>query len=99
MSLCVALALLLIVFMAGATRIGGMPGCRAVAVLLHYFVLTVVLWMGVEGYQMYLAFVKVLATYQRNFMLKISVFAWGVPAVIVAITAAVSISSYGGEYQ
>ena len=90
--------MLLIVFMAGATRVGGMTGCRAVAVLLHYLVLAVVLWMGVEGYQMYLAFVKVLATYQRNFMLKISVFAWGVPAIIVAITAAITITSYGNEH-
>ena len=98
MSLCVALALLLIVFMAGATRVGGITGCRAVAALLHYFMLTVVLWMGVEGYQMYLAFVKVLATYQKNFMLKISVFAWGVPAIIVIITAASVTNSYGNEY-
>ena len=83
--------------MAGATRFGGIAGCSAVAALLHYFVLAVVLWMGVEGYQMYLAFVKVLATYQTNFMLKVSVVAWGVPAIIVAITAAVATGSYGNE--
>ena len=77
MSLCVALALLLVVFIVGAFRLGGLPGCRAVAALLHYFVLAVVMWMGVEGYQMYLAFVQVYATYQRRFMLKVSVVAWG----------------------
>lgn len=47
---------------------------------------------------MYLAFVKVLATYQKNFMLKISIVAWGVPAIIVIITAASATSSYGNEY-
>ena len=99
MSLCVALALLLVVFIVGAFRLGGLPGCRAVAALLHYFVLAVVMWMGVEGYQMYLAFVQVYATYQRRFMLKVSVVAWGVPAIIVAITVALATDSYGNEHK
>ena len=98
MSLCVSLALLLIVFVVGANRLGGMPGCRAVAALLHYLVLVVMLWMGVEGYHLYLNVVQVLATYQKKFMLKVSIIAWGVPAIIVGITLILATGSYGNSY-
>ncbi|XP_048584322.1 uncharacterized protein LOC5520593 isoform X2 [Nematostella vectensis] len=89
-NLCIALGLLLVVFLAGASRPEPQLGCQIVAVLLHYLTLAVVLWMGVEGYNLYLQIVQVMATYQRRFMLKAVVFAWGVPAVIVAITATVA---------
>ena len=98
MCLCIALALLLVVFIVGANRLGGLPGCRVVAALLHYLVLVVVLWMGVEGYHLYLNVVQVLATYQKSFMLKASIVAWGAPAIIVGITLAASTSSYGDKH-
>ncbi|XP_078355587.1 adhesion G-protein coupled receptor G6-like [Oculina patagonica] len=97
MSLCVALMLLLIVFIAGAARTENVIGCRIVAVLLHYFALATVMWMGVEGYNMYMSFVQVMATYQSKFMLKASAVAWGVPGVIVIITIASATSYYGNE--
>ena len=97
MSLCVSLMLLLIVFIAGAGQTEHLIGCRIVAVLLHYFSLTSVMWMGVEGYNMYMSFVQVMATYQSKFMLKASVVAWGVPAVIVVITVSAATSYYGNE--
>lgn len=97
MSLCVALMLLLIVFIAGAARTENLVGCRIVAVLLHYFALATVMWMGVEGYNMYMSFVQVMATYQSKFMLKASAVAWGVPGVIVIITIASATSYYGNE--
>ena len=92
-----ALMLLLIVFIAGAARTENLIGCRFVAVLLHYFVLATVMWMGVEGYNMYMSFVQVMATYQSKFMLKASAVAWGVPGVIVIITIASATSYYGNE--
>lgn len=97
MSLCVSLILLLIVFIAGTEQTENLIGCRIVAFLLHYFALSSVMWMGVEGYNMYMSFVKVMATYQSKFMLKASAVAWGVPAVIVIITVSVATSYYGNE--
>ena len=97
MSLCVSLMLLLIVFIAGAGRTENLIGCRIVAVLLHYFSLSSVMWMGVEGYNMYMSFVQVMATYQSKFMLKASVVAWGLPALIVTITVSVATSYYGND--
>ena len=97
MSLCVSLMLLLIVFIAGAERTENLIGCRIVAVLLHYFSLSSVMWMGVEGYNMYMSFVQVMATYQSKFMLKASVVAWGLPALIVTITVSVATSYYGND--
>ena len=97
MSLCVSLMLLLIVFIAGVARTENLVGCRIVAVLLHYFALSSVMWMGVEGYNMYMCFVQVMATYQSKFMLKASTVAWSVPAVIVIITVSVATSYYGNE--
>lgn len=97
MSLCVSLMLLLIVFIAGAAQTENMVGCRIVAVFLHYFALTTVMWMGVEGYNMYMSFVQVMATYQSKFMLKASAVAWGVPAIAVIVTISAATSYYGNK--
>ena len=97
MSLCISLMLLLIVFIAGAGRTENLIGCRIVALLLHYLTLSSIMWMGVEGYNMYMSFVQVMATYQSKFMLKASLVAWGVPVLIVAITVSVATNYYGRE--
>ena len=95
MNLCVALMLLMIVFIVGAAVDVGRIGCRVIAVLLHYFLLAVVMWMGVEGYQMYLAFIKVLSTYQKSFMFKSAVVGWGAPALFVIPTVIAATDFYG----
>ena len=87
MSLCLSLMLLLILFMVGSGRTENKHACFAIAVMLHYFLLTTVMWMAVEGYQMYQAFIQVLATYTQKFMLKCSLVAWGIPAIVVISTA------------
>lgn len=97
MSLCISLMLLLIVFIAGAGQTENLIGCRIVALLLHYLTLSSIMWMGVEGYNMYMSFVQVMATYQSKFMLKASLVAWGLPVLIVAITVSVATNYYGRE--
>lgn len=59
--------------------------------------LTTVMWMGVEGYNMYMSFVQVMATYQSKFMLKASAVAWGVPAIAVIVTISAATSYYGNK--
>ena len=76
MNLSVALILTIIVFLAGI-RAKDLKGCQAVAVLIHYFVLASFMWMAVEGFNLYLSFVKVMNTGISRFMLKSSIFAWG----------------------
>ena len=97
MCLCITLAALLIVFLAGAGRTENATACRVTAVLLHYLALATLTWMGVEGYNMYLAFIKVMATYQMKFMLKVSLVAWGAPALIVIPTVAAATKYYGND--
>ena len=97
MSLCVSLLLLLTVFIAGAERRGGVIGCRCVAVLLHYFLLTSVAWMSLEAYSLYVSLVKVAVSHSSSLFVVSSFVAWGVPALIVAITAGVASDNYGNN--
>uniref|UniRef100_A0A8B9JRV7 Adhesion G-protein coupled receptor G6 n=1 Tax=Astyanax mexicanus TaxID=7994 RepID=A0A8B9JRV7_ASTMX len=72
--------------------------CVAVAVFLHFFLLTSFTWMGLESIHMYIALVKVFNTYIRRYILKFCIVGWGLPAVIVGIVVAVNKDSYGKEY-
>ncbi|XDV41489.1 hypothetical protein PO909_010359 [Leuciscus waleckii] len=72
--------------------------CVAVAVFLHFFLLTSFTWMGLESIHMYIALVKVFNTYIRRYILKFCIVGWGVPAVIVGTVLAVSKNYYGKNY-
>ncbi|XP_048106933.1 adhesion G-protein coupled receptor G6 isoform X1 [Alosa alosa] len=77
----------------------GMEGlCIAVAVFMHFFLLTSFTWMGLESIHMYMALVKVFNTYIRRYILKFCLVGWGLPAAIVCIVVAVDKHSYGLEY-
>nr|XP_046147560.1 adhesion G-protein coupled receptor G6 isoform X3 [Oncorhynchus gorbuscha] len=69
--------------------------CVAVAVFLHFFLLTSFTWMGLESIHMYIALVKVFNTYIRRYILKFCIVGWGLPAAIVAIVVAFDKNSYG----
>ena len=72
--------LLLIVFLTGIERTPNTRNCRAVAVLLHYFILTTFFWMGAEATNLYQMFVKVFQTRsQKEFLIRASIIAWGKP--------------------
>ncbi|XP_071489358.1 adhesion G-protein coupled receptor G6-like [Diadema antillarum] len=68
--------------------------CCILAGFLHYFMLASLFWMGVEGYNMHMMFVRVLNTYLPYFLRKASLVAWGCPLLIVAITAGVTRQAY-----
>ena len=51
--------------------------CLIVAALVHYFLLVAFLWMLIEAYFMYQAFVKVFRDYGEYVMWKCSAFGWG----------------------
>ncbi|XP_060069892.1 uncharacterized protein LOC132549924 [Ylistrum balloti] len=88
-----------VVFLAGVEQTSDYNGCIAVAILLHYFILVTFMWLLVEGLLQYLRFVKVLGTYIPRFMLKASIFAWGVPTIPVIVVCAIDYRLYdGGVY-
>ena len=82
MSLCSALVLTIIAFLAGI-QANDKTGCQVFAVLIHYLVLVSFLWMAVEGFNLYLCFVRIGKDSISRFMLKSNVFAWGmVPSAV-----------------
>ena len=76
MHLCFALIALLTVLLPG-TVAKSKQECQVFGVLIHYFVLASFLWMGVEGINMYLCFVKILRSNNTKLLWKASAFAWG----------------------
>ncbi|CAH1270188.1 ADGRG4 [Branchiostoma lanceolatum] len=98
--LSIALLGVLITFLAGIERVDPSAGCIAVAAFLHYFLLAGMMWMAVEAFSMYMAFVKVMSAHISRFVLKVSLIAWGAPLIIVVVTLAVDVNHYrgGDEY-
>eukprot|EP00057_Strongylocentrotus_purpuratus_P021823 XP_011676297.1 PREDICTED: G-protein coupled receptor 64 [Strongylocentrotus purpuratus] len=71
--------------------------CGLLTALVHYFVLSSIAWMGVEGFNTYLMIVKIFNTYIQNFMIKAFFAAWGIPALIVVLTGAIARDSYAHD--
>ncbi|CAI9743539.1 adhesion G-protein coupled receptor G2-like [Octopus vulgaris] len=88
-NLCVSLAATCFIFLVGfqeySTKIAAV--CKAVAALLHYFLLTSFLWMAVEGVHIYRG-LFVFKPIRSSFIKKSSILVWGLPAIIVIITLA-----------
>ncbi|XP_072173785.1 uncharacterized protein [Diadema setosum] len=77
----------------GVAEVGVVP-CSIVAGLLHFFTLSSLAWMCVEGFNMYRMFVKVVDSYVSKFLLKSSLCAWGIPAIVVFIAAGITRENY-----
>ncbi|XP_059413335.1 adhesion G protein-coupled receptor E1-like [Carassius carassius] len=93
--LCISLFIAYFVFLVGIVRTENKVGCAVVAGILHYFFLASFCWMCLEGVQLFRMVVLVFNTTLRP----IYMFAagYGVPAVIVAISATVNASGYGTD--
>lgn len=75
--LCVSMLFMNASFLAGGSRRAHIEVCAAVAVLVHYFLLTSLAWMCVEATNMYQLLVHVFASSESHFMLKRAILAWG----------------------
>ncbi|XP_071316968.1 adhesion G-protein coupled receptor G4 isoform X2 [Trachinotus anak] len=96
--LCVALLLLNLVFLVDAWLAlypEAVGLCISTAWFLHYFLLVVFTWMGLEAVHMYLALVKVFNNYVSRYMLKFSLVGWGIPMIVVIIVIAIDKDNYG----
>ncbi|CAL8350528.1 unnamed protein product [Merluccius merluccius] len=60
--------------------------CELIAALIHFSLLGSFTWMAVEGLHLYLMLIKVFNTEYRHYLLKLSLFGWGIPAMIVGVT-------------
>ncbi|KAL3994676.1 7 transmembrane receptor (Secretin family) protein [Acanthocheilonema viteae] len=95
-NLCFCLLLAELIFVIGINRIENKTVCRAIAVALHYFFLAAFCWMLLEGYQLYLMLVQVFED-EEGKTIVYCLFAYGFPAVIVAVTAGVAWSNYSTD--
>ncbi|XP_076003089.1 adhesion G-protein coupled receptor G5-like [Genypterus blacodes] len=69
--------------------------CFYMALFLHYSLLASFSWMALEGFHLYLLFIRVFNIYISRYLLKLSLVGWGVPAVIVIVVVAIDTDTYG----
>ena len=70
--------------------------CAVFAALLHFFFLAAFTWMFLEGVQLYIMLVEVFES-EHSRTKYFYLAGYGVPAVIVAVSAAVDYRSYGTD--
>ncbi|XP_021487925.1 adhesion G protein-coupled receptor E5 isoform X2 [Meriones unguiculatus] len=94
--LCICLFLGSAIFLAGIENEGGEVSlrCRLVAVMLHYCFLAAFCWMALEGVELYFLVVRVFQGQGLNTWCR-CLLGYGVPLLIVAISAAVKREGYG----
>ncbi|XP_014775245.1 adhesion G-protein coupled receptor G2 [Octopus bimaculoides] len=89
-NLCISLAVTNLIFLIGMqvyiAKITAV--CKAVAALLHYFLLTTVMWMTVEAVHVCLSVIVVFKAYKEYILMRSSICAWCLPAGIVVLTLA-----------
>ncbi|XP_044850686.1 adhesion G protein-coupled receptor E5-like [Mauremys mutica] len=92
--LCLALFIAYTVFLTGTSSTGNTEVCGVVAGLLHYFFLAAFCWMCLEGAELYLLVVQVFTPHglRRRYMFLLG---YGVPALIVGVSAATYSEGYG----
>ncbi|KAG9267109.1 adhesion G-protein coupled receptor G2-like [Astyanax mexicanus] len=84
-SLVVALIMLNLHYLMVDRAVNLHTACVYVAVLIHYSLMATFTWTAIEGFHLYLLFLRVFNIYIRRYLLKLSLVGWGVPAVVVAL--------------
>ncbi|XP_022242157.1 adhesion G protein-coupled receptor L3-like isoform X3 [Limulus polyphemus] len=93
LNLCICLMIgeLLLVF--GIDKTQHMVVCSVIAGFLHYFFLASFVWMMLEGVYIYLLIVIIFET-QRTYKIRYYLAGYGIPLIIVGITAVSKSQSY-----
>ncbi|XP_072561300.1 adhesion G protein-coupled receptor E5 isoform X3 [Paramormyrops kingsleyae] len=93
--LCISLFVAYLVFLVGISRTENKGACSFIAGLLHFFFLSAFCWMCLEGVQLYRMVMLVFnTTLRKRYLLAAG---YGIPAVIVAISASVNAKGYGTD--
>ncbi|KAK3523101.1 hypothetical protein QTP86_015088 [Hemibagrus guttatus] len=96
-NLCISLFIAETLFLVGIYRSDQPIACAVFAALLHFFFLAAFTWMFLEGVQLYIMLVEVFESeYSRTKYFYLT--GYGVPALIVAVSAAVDYRSYGTNH-
>ncbi|NXG36752.1 AGRG5 protein, partial [Dromaius novaehollandiae] len=69
--------------------------CRAAAAFLHGCLLCTFAWMAAEAFHLYLLLIKVYNVYVRRYLLKLCLFGWGLPALVVISILLFKKDAYG----
>lgn len=91
--LCISLFIANLIFLTSISRTESRVGCAVVAGLLHYFFLASFCWMCLEGIQLFRMVILVFNTSFKTIYMMAG--GYGVPAVIVAVSALVNAEGYG----
>ncbi|XP_057699317.1 adhesion G protein-coupled receptor L3 isoform X13 [Corythoichthys intestinalis] len=95
-NLCISLFIAESLFLVGINRADQPIACAVFAALLHFFFLAAFTWMFLEGVQLYIMLVEVFES-EHSRTKYFYLAGYGVPAVIVAVSATVDYSSYGTD--
>ncbi|XP_030645583.1 CD97 antigen-like [Chanos chanos] len=95
--LCICLFIADLIFLAGISPTGNKVGCSVVAGLLHFFFLAAFCWMCLEGVQLFRMVVLVFHTTMRPLYMMLA--GYGVPAIIVIISAISNSKGYGTDHH
>ncbi|XP_074737572.1 adhesion G-protein coupled receptor G5 [Strix uralensis] len=69
--------------------------CRVTAALLHAGLLCALAWMAAEAFHLLLLLVKVYNVYIQHYLLKLCLFAWGLPTLAVVAVFVFRSDTYG----
>uniref|UniRef100_A0A8D0F1H6 Adhesion G protein-coupled receptor G5 n=1 Tax=Strix occidentalis caurina TaxID=311401 RepID=A0A8D0F1H6_STROC len=69
--------------------------CRVTAALLHAGLLCALAWMAAEAFHLLLLLVKVYNVYIQHYLLKLCLFAWGLPTLAVVAVFVFRRDTYG----
>ncbi|ESO90837.1 hypothetical protein LOTGIDRAFT_122649, partial [Lottia gigantea] len=95
-NLCLAIVGAQITFLAGIKAVKYKIACSMIALVLHYCYMSVFAWMLVEGLHLYNRVVRVFGSelYRKIYY---SVFGWGMPVLLIVISAAADWDGYGTD--
>ncbi|XP_015756752.1 PREDICTED: adhesion G-protein coupled receptor D1-like [Acropora digitifera] len=96
LNLSVAIGIFQVIFLAGIEATTNKVICKVVAVWLHYFLLVWFAWMLIEGIYLYLMVITVFDNNNEQLRLY-GVCAYGIPGVIVLISASSAHEGYGTD--
>ncbi|CAI9728720.1 uncharacterized protein LOC115215701 isoform X4 [Octopus vulgaris] len=85
-NLCGSLAITHLIVLVGMRPGKSNVICKAMAILLHYFLIASAMWITVEALHICQALITTFSACQRSFVMKSSISAWGVPGIIVMLT-------------
>ncbi|RZB40519.1 latrophilin Cirl [Asbolus verrucosus] len=95
-NLCICLLIAELIFLIGIGQTENKILCGVIAGFLQYFFLCAFIWMFFEGFQLYVMLIEVFEA-EKSRVKWYYFFAYGLPCLIVLISAAVYPQGYGTE--